>query len=1075
MGLTALLALHASGWLRMLMEASAKAAVVLALALLITLAARRASAAWRHLLWTVGLGAALCLPLLLLAVPARRVTPAPRPHATRPTSPRVEVPVPQAQRSPAALPLRSAPTVPAAQPPQVTTAATAPPPPPPPPRTPKSEREKPVPLRSHGLPQLALLAWAMGALAVLLPVLIGVRETRRLLRGSQPVTDPSWGELLKEGRAQLSLHRPVRLVRAAGETIPMAWGWRRPVVLLPASAEGWSAARKRIVLRHELAHVKRGDWGSQMLGYVTTALYWFNPLVWLALRRLQREREQACDDLVLHAGFRASDYAEELMGLVRGLQRPPLAALAAVAMARATGLEGRLQALLEANRNRTGVTRRAALIAVAAVAVLLVPLSTLKAFPAAGAASGAQRELGAGPAGATLYLWDPDQTWFGDAKYDPRLDQPVQFWRAGLSLAEVFAGIEEQTGAKIGFWPEGADNPRVRVNLYLNPDQPPTLRAVMAQLMWATDCAMGYTQGENGFTYYLLGTSLGGGLSGGLAVLETRAAERAPKPAPQTQATHGSSRDDPATIKGRLDDLRQALSLSREEAIAGYRGVDDYLLLTLVDPARRAAAEYMCAVAGQDFQPSDDDWSVRKWSELSESERDLVWRALQFRQPGERDLIGKTEVEVMVFPHGNALTLRAAAEMGNGHLLMGRFYRLAVTPEEGFEELDRLYPDEILAFAENLGETVPEDTEQDYVANWKSDLSAKRRGAELRLAAKNAGLSQENRKRLDIAAVSLKQGASYTLWEVQEAVAAASGLNVISDCFWQPRRPLYQTDSWVDALASASEPWAERARTSFEPVWLAGWEWGDAGSFLRFRSLDRDVWRASFLPAKTVTELDAYLQAFLPKEPGKGWPEDGFSLRLKPDTFALLKLAVRLNDFQLAYGGRLLYDDPADPVGACRQALREALLGVVTQRPSHDATQTERAISNFRFIASLTSEQWQSARGRGLPCDKMTEEQLARLPKCLSEGEWDSYKHRLSLLLLKAGDFLNQDPDRRGEPLWFYVTLVQPKESFTWLPEVPQEHRRDLNLFEWVCYRHVDVSVPAPLRPAARTEKTAAE
>ena len=68
--------------------------------------------------------------------------------------------------------------------------------------------------------------------------------------------------------------------------------------------------------------------------------------------------------------------------------------------------------------------------------------------------------------------WKPELSWQGGAQYDPRLEQQVKFWRAGLTLGEVFAGIEQQTGVKLDFSPPDDENARVPVNLFLRQTYP---------------------------------------------------------------------------------------------------------------------------------------------------------------------------------------------------------------------------------------------------------------------------------------------------------------------------------------------------------------------------------------------------------------------------------------------------------------------------------------------------------------------------------------------------------------------------------------------------------------------------
>ena len=83
----------------------------------------------------------------------------------------------------------------------------------------------------------------------------------------------------QEASETLRLRRRVALWQSAHNVMPLTWGWWRPVVLLPAEAGQWPAERRRIVLLHELAHVKRWDCLTQLIAGVVCALYWFNPLV----------------------------------------------------------------------------------------------------------------------------------------------------------------------------------------------------------------------------------------------------------------------------------------------------------------------------------------------------------------------------------------------------------------------------------------------------------------------------------------------------------------------------------------------------------------------------------------------------------------------------------------------------------------------------------------------------------------------------------------------------------------------------------------------------------------------------
>ncbi|MGH7136765.1 MAG: M56 family metallopeptidase, partial [Pirellulales bacterium] len=157
----------------------------------------------------------------------------------------------------------------------------------------------------------------------------------------------------------------------------MTWGLLRPMVLVPEDWRDWPPERQRCVLLHELAHVKRLDVVFQMIGRLAAALYWFNPLVWFAVRQLRIERELACDDCVLASGERASDYARELLKIAKLYRPRPLAA--GVAMAHSARLDRRVLRILDRARARWPMSPRAArsLFVTAAVLVLGVAATSL--------------------------------------------------------------------------------------------------------------------------------------------------------------------------------------------------------------------------------------------------------------------------------------------------------------------------------------------------------------------------------------------------------------------------------------------------------------------------------------------------------------------------------------------------------------------------------------------------------------------------------------------------------------------------------------------------------------------------
>ncbi|HXW08343.1 MAG TPA: M56 family metallopeptidase [Vicinamibacterales bacterium] len=162
---------------------------------------------------------------------------------------------------------------------------------------------------------------------------------------------------------------------------PFTLGALRPVILLPVDAEYWTSERLRIVLVHEAAHVARLDYIAQLVATVACAIYWFNPITWLAASRLRAEAEHAADDRVLAAGVDGVTYASHLLALAQ-LGRAPLSTAIAVRMARgATRLEKRFTAMLDSQRSRGIVPLRLQAAMGSAAMLVAVPFTSMRLIP----------------------------------------------------------------------------------------------------------------------------------------------------------------------------------------------------------------------------------------------------------------------------------------------------------------------------------------------------------------------------------------------------------------------------------------------------------------------------------------------------------------------------------------------------------------------------------------------------------------------------------------------------------------------------------------------------------------------
>jgi beta-lactamase regulating signal transducer with metallopeptidase domain/tetratricopeptide (TPR) repeat protein len=206
----------------------------------------------------------------------------------------------------------------------------------------------------------------------------GVIAIRWITHRAREIEDDSLVRDFDVAGERLGVARMVRLLASERVTVPLVWGVTRPALLLPANALEWSRDRLRVVFLHELAHLRRGDAITLLLTRAIAALFWFHPLAWSLDRAARRDCEQACDDLVLATGTRASDYADHLLGIARSLPAHDPFGAVTLAMSRRSQLEGRLLSILQPDARRGGVSRRAAGIATAVAMLFVLPLATIR-------------------------------------------------------------------------------------------------------------------------------------------------------------------------------------------------------------------------------------------------------------------------------------------------------------------------------------------------------------------------------------------------------------------------------------------------------------------------------------------------------------------------------------------------------------------------------------------------------------------------------------------------------------------------------------------------------------------------
>jgi TonB family protein len=241
-------------------------------------------------------------------------------------------------------------------------------------RPPQSESPQAVSSPSFALPNrlriaipesaatVVALLWLLLVLARVVKLVLALRQLGAIRRSASP-----WS----------SAHEyPVLVSPRVG--VPLALGFLRPAVVLPASLPGEIGAEAlQTIVVHESAHLRRNDVWTNALARVAEALLSLSPAAWFVMRRLSAEREIACDDCVVARTGSGDAFARVLAGLATRVgPRAPIAAASATGTARST-VVARIEQLLDAAPRQLALSRAALAAAITSLAVVALVIESV--------------------------------------------------------------------------------------------------------------------------------------------------------------------------------------------------------------------------------------------------------------------------------------------------------------------------------------------------------------------------------------------------------------------------------------------------------------------------------------------------------------------------------------------------------------------------------------------------------------------------------------------------------------------------------------------------------------------------
>ena len=163
---------------------------------------------------------------------------------------------------------------------------------------------------------LIAIAWTLGVLLMSARFIIQWRTAVGLRTGADLAIDSSWQTLFDQLKEQLGLPASIRLLGSGIIETPMVLGWIRPVVLVPAAAfTTLTTEELKLVLLHELNHIRRMDHLINLLQGTAECVLFFHPVTWWLSNQIRNERELCCDDLTIQTMNQPRIFARALFKL----------------------------------------------------------------------------------------------------------------------------------------------------------------------------------------------------------------------------------------------------------------------------------------------------------------------------------------------------------------------------------------------------------------------------------------------------------------------------------------------------------------------------------------------------------------------------------------------------------------------------------------------------------------------------------------------------------------------------------------------------------------------------------------
>ncbi len=202
----------------------------------------------------------------------------------------------------------------------------------------------------------ALGIWAIGFISVIAFHIIRHFYLVKLVQhcGYHTTSDQNITEVLQQVSAELGISKRIPVQICPRIDNPLLFGFLQPKILLPT--ENYSIEELTFIFKHELIHYKRKDLWLNALTTLATAIHWFNPVIYFAVRSFQLQCELSCDKEVIYKANRDArqQYGNLIMLLAQQRKKPVTSIFTKISCIK-TKTERRILSILSTRKKRTGI------------------------------------------------------------------------------------------------------------------------------------------------------------------------------------------------------------------------------------------------------------------------------------------------------------------------------------------------------------------------------------------------------------------------------------------------------------------------------------------------------------------------------------------------------------------------------------------------------------------------------------------------------------------------------------------------------------------------------------------------